>query len=77
MVEPEDVTRRRTLLKVLLLNVGLAITLAVSGIAADSTALLANRISWSASQSPQSRLTVGSRCFETRGGHGAASGRRS
>lgn len=40
----EDVSRRRTLLKVLLLNVGLTITLTAGGIAADSTALLANAL---------------------------------
>lgn len=44
MVEAEDGTRRRRLLKVLLLNVGLTVTLTAGGIVADSTALLANAL---------------------------------
>lgn len=43
-LDPTDSAQRRALLKVLLLNAGLAIALFISGLFADSSALLANAL---------------------------------
>lgn len=42
--DDQDAAQRRTLLRVLLLNVGLTVGLLVAGLAADSSALLANAL---------------------------------